>query len=438
MFGDHTLIFSEKDDVKVIDKILADLFEQQNDRKNDAQFKSGHYQVYFKPGDYKESSCINLGFYTAINGLGQTPDDVELNNISIPAYLTDNNATCNFWRSIENFKVVNTGNKQGAAENGSYRNEQLNWAVAQAAPMRRIHSERAVAYDWNYGWASGGYVADSKIDGSVKDGENQISAGTYSGQQFYTRNSELAANAYGTTLNNFFQGVIAPNLPSAKDVTNGKATALSDNKGYSNWGVKAADGGQQVFTNIENTEKIAEKPFLYMKDGEYQVFVPAVNKDTKGVSWGDGKANDGMGEGTSIPLSDFYIASPKDSAKTINEQIEKGKNIYLTPGVYKVDEPINANKEGTIVFGTGMATIIPENKEAAMKIADVDGIRVAGIIFDAGEDSEYLVKVGDKKTDKDHSKNPTVLSDLFFRIGGTTSARMYKQLKTMPSTDAKT
>lgn len=414
MFGDHTLIFADTDDTKVVDKLLSDLFEEQNDSTKDAQFKADHYQVYFKPGDYKETSCINLGFYTAINGLGQTPDDVELNNISIPAYLTDNNATCNFWRSIENFKVVNTKNEQGKST--GYRPDQLNWAVAQAAPMRRIHSERAVAYDWNFGWASGGYVADSKIDGSFEDNGKKLSAGTFSGQQFYTRNSELAANAYGTTLNNFFQGVVAPNLPTAKN-----GTALADGKGYSNWAVKGKDKSQQVFTNVENTEKLAEKPFLYMKDGEYQVFVPAVDNNTKGVSWGDGKENDGMGKGTSIPLSKFYIASPKDSAKKINAEIAKGKNIYLTPGVYKAEEPINVNKEGTIVLGTGLATIIPENKEAAMKIADVDGVRVCGVIFDAGKDSEYLLKAGEKKTDKSHSKNPTVLSDLFFRIGGTTS-----------------
>lgn len=414
MFGDHTLIFADTDDTKVVDKLLNNLFDQQNDRDKDAQFQSDHYQVYFKPGDYKETSCINLGFYTAINGLGQTPDDVELNNISIPAYLTDNNATCNFWRSIENFKVVNTGNEQGKST--GYRPDQLNWAVAQAAPMRRIHSERAVAYDWNFGWASGGYTADSKIEGTVDDNGKKLSAGTFSGQQYYTRNSELTGNAYGTTLNNFFQGVKAPNLPTAKN-----GTALADGKGYSNWAVKGKDKSQQVFTNVENTEKLAEKPFLYMKDGEYQVFVPAVDNNTKGVSWGEGKDNDGMGKGTSIPLSKFYIASPKDSAKKINAEIAKGKNIYLTPGVYKAEEPINVNKEGTIVLGTGLATIIPENKEAAMKIADVDGVRVCGVIFDAGKDSEYLLKAGEKKTSKSHSKNPTVLSDLFFRIGGTTS-----------------
>ena len=69
-----------------------------------------------------------------------------------------------------------------------------------------------------------------------------------------------------------------------------------------------------------------------------------------------------------------------------------------------------------------MTSIIPDNDEAAMEIADVDGIKVAGLIFDAGEkDSNYLLKVGPANSDKDHSANPTILQDLFFRVGGTTA-----------------
>ena len=39
IFGEHTLFFSPKDDVAQLDKILLDLFNQQNDRGADAQFK---------------------------------------------------------------------------------------------------------------------------------------------------------------------------------------------------------------------------------------------------------------------------------------------------------------------------------------------------------------------------------------------------------------
>lgn len=220
IFGEHTLFFSPKDDVAQLDKILLDLFNQQNDRGADAQFKGQQYQVYFKPGDYTETTCMYLGFYTSFNGLGKTPMDVKLNNIAIPSYLDGNNATCNFWRSAENLAVINTGNEQGKAgfDCNLARPEYFNWAVAQAAPLRRVYSSRPVGYDWNYGWASGGYVADCMFEGVFEDQGNQLSAGTYSGQQFYTRNSKLTGGGYGTTLNNFFQGVDAPNLPTEKMV----------------------------------------------------------------------------------------------------------------------------------------------------------------------------------------------------------------------------
>lgn len=41
-----------------------------------------------------------------------------------------------------------------------------------------------------------------------------------------------------------------------------------------------------------------------------------------------------------------------------------------------------------------MTSIIPDNDDAAMLVDDVDGVRVAGIIFDAGSHSKYLLKVG--------------------------------------------
>lgn len=425
LFGRNTFVFSPNDDTTKIDELLNKLFEQQNDYTNDAQFKGNQYQVYFKKGDYTNTSCMYLGFYTTLSGLGKVPTDVKLNNIAIPAYLpagalggNGDNATCNFWRSAENLAVYNTGNEQGKAGYGSYRADQLNWAVAQAAPLRRIYSERPIAYDWNYGWASGGYVADSWINASFNDNGNELSAGTFSGQQFYTRNSKLKGNAYGTTLNNFFQGVDASNLPKA-DGTSGEE--LLSGQGASNWNIPASDGGQQVFTHIDQTKELAEKPFLYMDDdGEYKVFVPSVQKNTKGISWGEGKDNNGMGAGKSISLDEFYVAKPTDSASDINKALDEGKNIYFTPGTYHAKETIHVKKADTIVLGSGMTSIIPDNDDAAMLVDDVDGVRVAGIIFDAGSHSKYLLKVGKTGSKNSHKDDPTILQDLFFRVGGTT------------------
>lgn len=232
----------------------------------------------------------------------------------------------------------------------------------------------------------------------------------------------MTANTFGTTLNNFFMGVEAAN--NLVEGTTGYA--LKGGNGFTNWGMagtpnSAGLGDQQVVTEITNTPKISEKPFLYLDDdGEYKVFVPAVRENARGISWGEGKANGGMGEGRSLSLDAFYIAKPTDTAAKINQQIASGKNIYFTPGTYHAETPIVVDRANTILLGTGMASIIPDNGEAAMLVGDKDGIRIEGLIFDAGLSSKILLRVGTKGTHTNHSGNPIILQDLFFRVGGTT------------------
>lgn len=408
LFGENVYIFANGDDRNEIYKLIRNIYNEQSDFNADAQFNEKRYAFYFKEGDYTDLKTIPVGFYTQIAGLGATPYDVKLNNITVPAYLDSDNATCNFWRSAENLTVANV-KVDGDETFGTYRPDYFNWAVAQAAPIRRINSERPVAYDWQYGWASGGYTADSKIIGTADDNGTPISAGTYSGQQFYTRNIDITGNVYGCTLNAFFQGVNAPNLP-----TDNK---LSNNQGYTNWATPDEKGNQQIVTNVTSTPIIREKPFLYLKDGEYKVFVPSIREDAKGTSW----SKDDIGKGTDKDLlKEFYIAKEGDNAATINDQLNN-KNVFFTPGVYHAEKAIEVNKKDTVVLGTGMASIIPNNDDTAMRIADEDNITVAGLIFDAGtHNSKYLLQVGTKKSNKNHSDNPTLLADLFFRIGGTT------------------
>lgn len=403
LFGENVYIFAPTDDVEAVNQKIEEIFNLQNDRNANAQFNENRFAIYFKPGDYTTLNSIKVGFYTQVSGLGYSPMDVKLNNMETPAYLVDNNATCNFWRSAENLSIINTGYANGRTTFNDGP-EMFAWAVAQAAPLRRIYSERETHYDWN-GWASGGYVADSYIANK---------AGTWGGQQFYTRNSEVTDSVYGCTLNAFYQGVISPNLPTTE--TEGW-TALEDGKGYSNWSIPNEKGEQQIVTSITSTPVIREKPFLYYEDGEYKVFVPEKAENTSGTTWHDKEQ-----QGTSYSLLEkFYVAKEGDSAKDINTALKDGQNVFFTPGIYHAEEAIQISNEGTIVLGTGMASIIPDNTEAAMKVADVDNVTVAGLIFDAGtQNSEYLLQVGEKDASANHEDNPTLLADLFFRIGGTT------------------
>ncbi|MCR5254860.1 MAG: fibronectin type III domain-containing protein [Acetatifactor sp.] len=409
VFGRNTIFFTEDDDAALVNDFLQKLYDKQSDSNANAQFKADRYQIYFKPGDYSDITCVYAGFYTSFNGLGKVPTDTVLTNIAIPAYIGSDNSTCNFWRSVENLAFINDGTGTGNAGYECWRPGYLNWACAQAAPMRRVYTNRSVSFDWQYGWASGGYVADTVIDSAADD-----AAGTWSGQQFFTRNTYIKGKTFGTTLNNFFMGVEAANR-----LDEPTGLPLKGGNGYSNWGIPTDDGAQQVFTYVNDTPVIAEKPFMFTQDGAYKVFVPGIRNDASGISWGDGKANDGMGEGIFLDLDSFYVASPGDCAADINKALADGKNIYFTPGKYHAEEPINVTKEGTVLLGTGMASIICDNDEAALKLTAEKGVRVSGLLIDAGSGSKALLVVGDEKNDHDNSEDPVILQDIFVRVGGT-------------------
>ncbi|WP_445262676.1 hypothetical protein, partial [Pseudomonas sp. EL_65y_Pfl2_R96] len=73
----------------------------------------------------------------------------------------------------------------------------------------------------------------------------------------------------------------------------------------------------------------------------------------------------------------------------------------------------------TVVLGLGLATLLSEAGNAAMLIADVPGVSVAGLLIDAGPQlSPVLMEVGPKGANRDHRANPTLLADVFFRVGG--------------------
>jgi hypothetical protein len=71
------------------------------------------------------------------------------------------------------------------------------------------------------------------------------------------------------------------------------------------------------------------------------------------------------------------------------------------------------------VLGIGFPTIVPTAGNVALKISDVDGVRVGGILIEGNTtNSPCLLQVGDSGTTVDHSKNPIILYDIFTRTGG--------------------
>ncbi|WP_134653860.1 coagulation factor 5/8 type domain-containing protein [Streptomyces sp. H23] len=340
---------------------LDEIFKQQES----AQFGTGRYALLFKPGTYHGLNA-QLGFYTSIAGLGLSPDDTTINgDVTVDAGWFDGNATQNFWRSAENLALVPVS--------GTNR-----WAVSQAAPFRRMHVRGGLnlAPD-GYGWASGGYIADSRIDGTV---------GPYSQQQWYTRDSSVGGwlNAVWNMVFSGVEGAPAQSFP------------------------------EPPYTTLQTTPVSREKPFLYLDGDEYRVFLPEKRTDARGVSWGNGTPR-----GTSLPLSNFYVARPGDSAATLNQALEQGLHLLLTPGIYHVDRTVEVKRAGTVVLGLGYATLIPDNGVTALRVADVDGVRLAGFLVDAGPvNSDTLLEIGPEGASADHAANPTTVQDVFVRIGG--------------------
>src|SRR5262245_101521 len=96
-----------------------------------------------------------------------------------------------------------------------------------------------------------------------------------------------------------------------------------------------------------------------------------------------------------MSLSQFFIARPGTSAATMNAALAQGKNLLVTPGVYHLSETIRVTRPDTVVLGFGLATLIPDNGIAAMTVADVAGVKIAGLLFDAGTvNSPVLVEIG--------------------------------------------
>ncbi|MFJ6695338.1 discoidin domain-containing protein [Streptomyces sp. NPDC091272] len=354
--------------VHVMDPSTPDIqakLDQVFKEQESAQFGTGRHAFLFKPGTYNNLNA-QVGFYTQVAGLGLRPGDTTINgDVTVDAGWFNGNATQNFWRGVEGLTVNPVS--------GTNR-----WAVSQAASFRRMHVKGGLNLAPNgYGWASGGYIADSKIDGQV---------GNYSQQQWYTRDSSIGGWS-NSVWNQTFSGVE---------------------------GAPATGFPEPRYTTLDTTPISREKPYLYLDGNEYKVFAPAKRTNARGTTWANGTP-----AGTSVPLSQFYVVKPGATAATINQALAQGLNLLFTPGVYHVDQTINVNRANTIVLGLGLATIIPDNGVTAMKVADVDGVRLAGFLIDAGPvNSPTLLEIGGQDSAADHAANPTTVQDVYIRVGG--------------------
>jgi hypothetical protein len=318
------------------------------------EFSTNRVAWFFKPGSY--NLTITTNYYIQAYGLGVSPEST----IVTGAVQNTAGSLTAFWRGAEGFCV--NGNDM--------------WAVSQADPFRRMHIKGTLAL--SNGGASGGFISDCKIDAAINPGSQQ---------QFYFRNNTLNGWS-GGNWNMLFQGC--------------------DNPPTANW----PSGAISVIAKVP---LVREKPYIIFEGGNYAVFVPAWRTNSQGTTWYNTTP-----AGERLPIDQFYIAqSSTDNASTINAALAQGKNLLLTPGIYQVNAPILVQRPNTVVLGLGMATVKPQNGVVALKTADVPGIIISNILFDAGTtQSPCLLQVGDSGSTSNNSANPTIVSDIFGRIGG--------------------
>jgi hypothetical protein len=430
LFGPDVYIFGPAS--PNIQKTILRIYQQQRQKAN--EFDQSRYAIFFKPGNY--TLDVRVGYYTQVAGLGQSPDDVTITG----AVRTQDNpnthpkdqgpgALDNFWRSAENLSVIPTLGSLTDGPPSSIPNtpggiplNQDVWAVSQAAPLRRIHIKPSpiklspvqctnanlalperkrndplirtcptTLRLFDLGWSSGGFMADTKVDGLVNTGSQQ---------QWFSRNSKWLL----WILENWNM-VFLGSVPVPAGMWPG--TPTSDGA--------ITDGGR--------TPLVREKPFLFVdRYDRYFVMVPGLKYYSDGVDWDRGTPPPGR----RIPLRRFFIVkaakagtATKIKAEVINAALRRGLNLLFTPGVYYVYGTIKVDRPDTVVLGMGSTTLVAYDGKPIMKIADVDGVTVAGFTFDAGPiNSPTLLRLGESGSSRSHFFDPTFLFDVFCRVGG--------------------
>jgi len=398
--GSNVVIF----DPSMSQSQVQAMFDSVSSVQVNNQFGTQRFALLFKPGTYGSADnplVLQMGYYMSLAGLGQSPNDVVINGaiVSFNQCFGLCTGLDNFWRSVSNLTLnvhlpkTHPAYAPAPPEDPGCANSNDLYAISQAAPIRRVHVNGLFfLFDYcNTGFTSGGFIADSQFTGSAVVNGSQ--------QQFLTRNTQIDAWSNGVWNQVFSGDVGAP--PQC---------------------FPAVPKGCGPYTTLPSSPVTREAPYLYLDSaGNYNVFVPSAQVNSVGTTWASGQT-----PGVSMSIDQFFVAHPSDSAATINAAIHRGKNLLLTPGIYKVDQPIDVTRPDSVVLGLGFPTLVPTSGNAAITVASAEGMLISGVLFDAGPvSSPVLLQVGDGHARSDNeASDPSVLSDVFFRVGGAAAGKV--------------
>ena len=354
------------DDANITER-MAERSEMLNNRAV-GHFSSERLAFLFKPGRYAVEAKI--GYYTSLSGLGDTPGAAVFGGergVYVDAMDPQAAGSLDtFWRSGDNFK-------HDAAQG-------FRWAVGQAAPLRRIIAARDLELfepTAKVNYASGGYLGNSVVEGDLVLGSQQ---------QWLNRNVELRGGATGGAWSNVYVGC-AGSVPEP-----------------------SAPGVEPRVSVVEAAPVIAAKPYIVIDaTGKYSLLVPRVEKHSVGAGL-DAPYRE-------VPFERVFVAdASKHGARDINEALSKGLDVVLAPGIFQLEASIELSRPGAAVLGLGYATLV----------APAPGAPCVGAaaVLQASEVPEVEDSVLLRWGGRGSTRDPSVLSDVFCRVGGPGSLKV--------------
>lgn len=354
-------VFGPSTSASIISSAVWEAFSVNGGDGNHGQWSSNRYAFLFEPGTYDVD--VPVGYYTQVLGLGTTPSEVKFTS-GRGVYCEEGNSQPNygalstFWRGAENFQT----------DAGS-----MLWAVSQATALRRIVATNDISLSQNGGYSSGGFIGNSQVAKTVYAGSQQ---------QFAARNCKV-----GWWSNGVWNTVFV--------------------------GVEGAPTDSSAYTQVSEAPVIAEKPFISIDSGsgKYSLNVPAIKNDRVGTDYSTG---------TQIDFEMVYVASAdKDTSATINAALANGLHVVLSAGIYNLDSALEIVHPNQVLLGIGIPTLVTTKGDACVKVRDVSGVRVAGMLLQAGSvKSETLLQWGTRAS----RASIGVLSDVYARVGGPADA----------------
>jgi hypothetical protein len=430
-----------------------------------AQFNDQGYALLFEPGTYGSTTTplvFQVGYYTEVAGLGAVPQDTTINGLIQVQEASGGNSDNNFWRSLSNL-TLNEVTNSACEDSAEF------WSASQATPIRSVIVNGSTPTNGNVtfqdyctgnDYASGGFVANSEINGQLNWSGNQ---------QEIARNTDMQSAA-GYVWNYVYSGDACP--PGYTPVA--PATACSPTEDAFNGSYAIANGvdgiyGVNQITELPNSPVTQEEPFLYTtSSGSHVVwdaFVPAVQQNSVGPNFLSGTE-----AGTKVPFSNFFVANPTTPESQIQGALNQGKDLVLTPGTYDLNAALVVSHPDSTILGLGFPVLVPQRGNETMVVQPNNGVELSGMIFDAGPgNSPVLLQVGSSPNNNgngngnngngnngngnngngnngngnngngngngNNRKDPDLIQDIFFRIGGAETTRVSATVSLLDNAD---